>query len=424
MKDTIQPELDESREAAYSTPLDQFTVAQPERFANETIWPWMQRLREEAPVHWCETGDYEPHWSITRYEDIMAIDTDHRRFSSVEGITLQTPAGRDYALQRGTQGAGFITMDNPEHNQQRKQVAPAFTPPSLDKLKVLLRDRAAKLLDSLPIGETFDWVDLVSKEYTAMTLATLFDFPFEDRRKLTHWSDIITNTPGHGPVKDWDQKFYETMECFTAFDELWEERKANPPSFDLISMLAHGEGTRDMSKANFHGNVVLLIVGGNDTTRNTLSGSVYAMNKFPDQYDRLRADPSLIPAMVSETIRWQTPLAHMARVALEDVEMHGQTIRKGDRVIMWYASGNRDTDRIDDPDNFIIGRDIKKAHLSFGFGIHRCLGNRVAELQLTILWEEILARFPTIEMVEEPQRTHSVFVKGYESLMVRIPKRN
>ncbi|MGR3450788.1 MAG: cytochrome P450, partial [Paracoccus sp. (in: a-proteobacteria)] len=422
MKDAVHPSMEESREAAYATPLDQYTVAQADRFANDTIWPWLQRLREEAPVHWSETGDYEPHWSVTRYEDIMAIDTDHRRFSSAEGITLQTPEGRAYSETRGTKGAGFITMDNPEHNQQRKQVSPAFTPPSLDKLKVLLRERAEKLLDGLPIGETFDWVDLVSKEYTAMTLATLFDYPFEDRRQLTHWSDIITNTPGNGPVKDWDQKFYETMECFTRFDELWEER-TKKPGHDLISMLAHGEGTRDMPRGIYHGNVVLLIVGGNDTTRNTLSGSVYALNKFPDQYDRLRADPSLIPAMVSETIRWQTPLAHMARVALEDVEMHGQTIRKGDRVVMWYVSGNRDTARIEDPDSYQIGRDIKKAHLSFGFGIHRCLGNRVAELQLTILWEEILKRFPVIELMEEPQRTHSVFVKGYETLPVRIPAR-
>ena len=422
MKDAITTPLGDSREAAYATPLDRFTVAQAERFADDTIWPWFQRLREEAPVHWSETGDYESHWSITRYEDIVAIDTDHRRFSSAEGITLQTPEGRAYSEERGTKGAGFITMDNPEHNQQRKQVSPAFTPPSLDKLKVLLRERAEKLLDSLPVGETFDWVDRVSKEYTAMTLATLFDFPMEDRRQLTHWSDIITNTPGNGPVESWDQKFAETMDCFNRFDALWEERTAKPGD-DLISMLAHGEGTRDMPRNIYHGNVVLLIVGGNDTTRNTLSGSVYALNKHPDQYDRLRADPSLIPAMVSETIRWQTPLAHMARVALEDVEMHGQTIRKGDRVIMWYASGNRDTDRIDSPDDYQIGRDIKKAHLSFGFGIHRCLGNRVAELQLTILWEEILKRFPVIELVEEPQRTRSVFVKGYETLPVRIPRR-
>ncbi|MDF1853868.1 cytochrome P450 [Pseudooceanicola sp.] len=423
MKDITDPGLDAAREEAWNAPLKNLNVAVRERFVNDTMWPYFERLRAESPVHWCDTGDFVPHWSITRYKDIIAVDSDHQTFSSAEGITLQTPDSLDFIRNRRPSKNSFIAMDPPEHDVQRKSVSPAVAPTNLARLEPLLRERAQVLLDSLPIGEEFDWVDRVSKEYTSMTLATLFDFPFEDRRMLPYWSDIFTNVPGHGPVTSWDQKLEESKNCFARFTELWNERVNKEPGGDLISMLAHGETTRHMTMEEYHGNVGLLIVGGNDTTRNTLSGSVYALNKHPEQYDKLRADPSLITPMVSETIRWQTPLAHMARVATKDVEMHGKTIRKGDWVVMWYASGNRDETQIENPNEYIIDRARPRNHLSFGFGIHRCVGNRLAELQLTILWEEILKRFPRIELLREPERTYSVFVKGYETLPVMIPAR-
>jgi cytochrome P450 len=320
-------------------------------------------------------------------------------------------------------GAGFITMDEPEHSVHRKAVSPTVAPGNIANMAPVVRERAGQILDALPIGRPFDWVDLVSKELTAMTLATLFDFPFEQRRKLTWWSDMFTNTPGHGPAESWEQKALAAIECFGAFQDLWDQRLAAEPSIDLISMLTHNPATRTMSPEQYQGTVVLLIIGGNDTTRNTISGSIYALNKNPDQYDKLRADPGLITSMVSETIRWQTPLAHMSRVATRDVEIGGKTIRKGERVVMWYLSGNRDESVIENPDAFIIDRPRPRQHLSFGFGIHRCVGNRVAEMQLTIIWEEILKRFPVIELVEEPTRTYSAFVHGYERMMVVIPAR-
>jgi cytochrome P450 len=315
-------------------------------------------------------------------------------------------------------------MDEPEHSVHRKAVTPTVAPTNIANMSPIVRERAGQILDSLPIGEPFDWVDKVSKELTAMTLATLFDFPFEERRLLPYWSDMVTNMPGHGPVKSWEHKLQAMWECFGRFEEMWNQRVTGDPGIDLISMLTHHPETRAMSRDQYHGTVILLIVGGNDTTRNTISGSVYALNKFPSEYDKLRANPGLIPSMVSETIRWQTPLAHMARTALRDVELGGKTIKKGDKVAMWYISGNRDEAVIADGDAYVIDRERPRHHMSFGFGVHRCVGNRVAEMQLTIIWEEILKRFPRIEVVGEPVRTFSAFVHGFESMQVVIPHRN
>jgi len=409
---------------ALSTPIEALNPAQPDLFAADAIWPVFSRLRAEAPVHWTPRNDvYDGFWSISRYEDIMAVDTNHEVFSSADGIVLQTLEAKAESDKR-PRGSSFIAMDPPGHDVQRKTVSPAVAPQNLHAMSPIIRAEAGKILDALPIGEEFDWVDLVSKELTAMTLATLFDYPQANRRDLTFWSDMFTNAPGFGPAKSWQHKREQADACFARFDELWNERVNSAPKFDLVSMMAHAEATRNLSQTDYHSNVVLLIIGGNDTTRNTISGSVYALNKNPDQYAKLRANPALIPSMVSETIRWQTPLAHMARTATRDFELGGKTIKAGDRVVMWYVSGNRDDRQIQDPDSYIIDRERPRNHLSFGFGIHRCVGNRLAELQLTIIWEEILKRFPEVRLAREPDRTHSVFVKGYETLPVVIPTRN
>ena len=429
MNIAVKPDATAEAVRADALPLDQINPGDPRRFQQDTIWPYFARLRREDPVHFTPQSEFGPYWSVTRWDDILAVDTDHESFSSAEGIGL--PNLEALAEQQAVLGAanvrrnraGFITMDEPQHSVQRKAVSPTVAPGNIAQMAPLVRERAGQILDGLPVGVEFDWVDLVSKELTAMTLATLFDFPFEDRRKLTYWSDMITNLPGHGPVTSWQHKFQAIQECFQSFQTLWDQRVDAPPSIDLISMLIHNPATRHMSLEDYQGNVILLIVGGNDTTRNTISGSVFELNRNPDQYDRLRADPSLIPAMVSETIRYQTPLAHMSRVATRDVEVGGKLIRAGERVVMWYISGNRDESHVSDPDRYDILRERPRNHLSFGFGIHRCVGNRVAEMQLTIIWEEILKRFPVIQVVGEPTRTYSAFVHGFETLPVIIPAR-
>ena len=408
---------DEARARAYATPLEDINPADPELFRTDTHWPYFERLRAEAPVHWCRDSEFGPYWSVTRYDDIMTVDTNHGVFSSeaaLGGITI-----RDLAPDQ--RRPSFISMDPPKHDVQRKTVSPVVAPANLQRMEPIIRERAARILDELPVGETFNWVDRVSIELTTQMLATLFDFPFEERRKLTYWSDVGTCLPGPGQLcATEDERQEKMLECLAYFTGLWNERVNLPPAGDLVSMLAHGEATRNMSPDEYLGNLMLLIIGGNDTTRNSISGGVYALNRFPEQYDKLRANPDLIPSMVPEIIRWQTPLAHMRRTALEDTEIAGQRIAKGDKVVMWYVSGNRDAGVIADPDAFIIDRERPRQHLSFGFGIHRCVGNRLAELQLKIVWEEILKRFRHIEVVEEPKRVRSSFVKGYESLPVRV----
>ncbi|MCA6225768.1 MAG: cytochrome P450 [Phenylobacterium sp.] len=407
----------EHRALAQAVDLTTFSPAQPDLFQNDVMWPYFERLRKESPVHFTPESDHGPYWSVTKYNDIMAVDTNHQVFSSEGGITIFEQIGGEGPLPM------FIAMDPPKHDIQRKTVTPAVSPTNLALLEPLIRERAGAILDSLPIGETFDWVDKVSMELTAMTLATLFGVDQADRRKLTYWSDVVTAAPGHGLIDTPEQKMQIFVEYHAYFTELWNQRVNAEPTGDLISMLAHGEATRDMSPREYFGNVVLLTVGGNDTTRNTITGSVYALNKNPDQYAKLRANPELIPSMVSETIRWQTPLAHMRRRALADYELGGKQIRKGDKVVMWYVSGNRDDEVIENPDAYIIDRPRPRQHLSFGFGIHRCVGNRLAELQLRVIWEEILKRFPEIVVVSEPKRVFSTFVKGYESMQVMIPRR-
>jgi cytochrome P450 len=416
-----------ARKRAYETPLAILNPAWASAFRDDAHWPYFDRLRAEDPVHYTPDSNYGAFWSITKYHDIMAIDTNHQVFSSALGIGLPPkdsvlPADAMLEMNR-TRAHSFIDMDPPGHDIQRKTVSPAVAPARLAQMAPQIRERAGVILDSLPIGEPFDWVDLVSKELTTMTLATLFDFPFEERRKLTFWSDTMTTAPGFGPVATYAERRAALADCRDYFVRLWNERVNAEPGGDLISMLAHGAETRDCSMDEYFSNVTLLIIGGNDTTRNTISGSIFALNRFPDQYETLRGDPSLIPSMVSETIRWQTPLAHMARVAVQDFEFKGKRIREGDRVVMWYVSGNRDEEAIPNPNAYLIDRPRPRQHLSFGYGIHRCVGNRLAELQLTIIWEEIMKRFPEIRLLEEPRRSYSIFIKGYEEMKVVIPAR-
>jgi len=402
----------------YATPLEAFDLSEPELFKQDAHWGYFERMRREDPVHYCPQSKFGPFWSITKFKDIMAVDRNHQVFSSADGITLGPPIS--VPDEEVLKTPMFIAMDPPKHDVQRATVQPVVEPRNLKALEGTIRERAGRILDSLPAGETFNWVDKVSIELTTQMLATLFDFPFPERRKLTYWSDVATAQPGTGIIESFAERRAILMECLDYFTKLWNERINQPPAHDLISMLAHGRNTQGMAPLEFLGNLILLIVGGNDTTRNSISGGVLALNLFPEEYRKLRENPGLVPNMASEIIRWQTPLAYMRRTAVADAELGGKRIKAGDKVAMWYVSGNRDDEVIDNPNAFVIDRRNARHHLSFGFGIHRCMGNRLAEMQLRILWEEIMQRFHFVEVVGEPVRTLSSFVKGYTELPVRV----
>ena len=408
-----------------SIPLEELDPAHPSLFLHDKFTPYFERLRAEDPVHYTPDSMFGPYWSITKFKDIMATDSNHHVFSSDinnGGIRMGGRPTEEPAEDSPFYLPMFIMQDPPKHDDQRAVISPSFTPKRLQELQGLIRKRAANILDNLPRNEQFNWVRQVSVELTGQMLATIFGVPQEDRHKLIHWSDTVENLSNPDFFETPEEGFAELWKCFEYFDAVWKERQSRTElGDDLISVLAQGESTRNMTPNEFLGNMLLLIVGGNDTTRNSITGGVLALNNNPDEYAKLRANPGLIPKMVPEIIRWQSPVAHMCRTAMEDIEVGGKLIKRHDKVVMWYISGNRDESEIENANQFIIDRVNPRRHLSFGFGIHRCVGNRLGEMQLNVLWEEIMKRFDKIELAGDPVYLESNFIHGIRELPVRIP---
>ena len=401
--------------------VDPFDVSRPELYRDDTWRAPFAKLRAEAPVHYVPDSEFGAYWSVSTYKPIVEVESLPDLYSSeAGGITI---ANFDADDPNAVRMPMFIARDRPVHTAQRRTVAPAFTPSEMTRMAADIRHRTEEVLDRLPWGEEFDWVDTLSIELTTGMLAILFDFPWEDRRKLTFWSDwagdieIIKNDELR------QQRLMHMYECGSYFRRLWNERVDKPLQPDLISMMIHSDAMREMDDNEFIGNLILLIVGGNDTTRNTMSGLAYGLDKYPDQRAKLEADPSLIPNAVSELIRWQTPLAHMRRTATRDTELMGQQIKAGDKLALWYISGNRDESVFgEDADALVVDRPNARRHLAFGHGIHRCVGARLAELQIGILLEEMAKRRMRVNVTGAPERVSACFVHGYRRLPVELSK--
>ncbi len=408
-------QLEAERDLAYGLNIEDIDPSDRRLYQENVFPPYLERLRNESPVNYHSHSRVGPFWSITRYEDIRKIDINHQQFSSEPSIT--------FVDSEGSTTNNFISMDQPKHDVQRKAVAPVTGPRNLAGLEPLIRERVIKIIEELPDNQEFNWVERVSVELTTQMLATLFDFPFEERSKLTRWSDVATASADSGVVESPKARLRELDECFAYFRNIWNERAKNPVGNDLISLLLRNDDTRNMPDEEFYGNLLLLIVGGNDTTRNSISGGLLALNLFQDQFARLKEDHTLIERLVPEVIRWQTPVIYQRRTALEDVDFKGHKIRQGDRVVMWYISGNRDTEIFDHAQAFKLDRHNIRAHLAFGFGIHRCMGNRLAEMQLRIVWEELLKRMDDIEISGRVIRNRSNLIRGYNEIPVVVKRK-
>ena len=394
----------------------------------EDRWgPIFAEMRAKAPINKVTGTPYGDYWNVTTHKAIQHVESLPELYSSGwqhGGITIgDPPAGMDPATLAARQMPMFIAMDRPEHTGQRRTVAPAFTPAEIARMEAEIRHRTGEVLDSLPWGEKFDWVDKVSIELTTGMLAILFGFPWKDRRLLTFWSDWAGDVELTLAPELSDQRFEILSEMARYFQGLWMERMGKAPTPDLISMMIHSPAMATMSPLEFMGNLVLLIVGGNDTTRNTMSGIVHALDQFPDQRALLEADTSLIPNAVQECLRFVTPLAHMRRTCTADNELFGQQIKAGDKVIMWYLSANRDETVFENPDKLIVTRENARRHLAFGYGVHRCVGARLAELQLRVLLEEMHERRMRVRVAGDVKRVRANFVHGFRKMEVVLEKR-
>ena len=404
-------------------PLD---VSRAELWSEDRWQEPMRRLRAESPIYYCPESKFGPYWSVTTYKPIQHIEALPKVFSSsweYGGITVSGD-GIEYMQEGDVPMPMFIAMDPPQHTAQRRTVAPAFGPSETERMRADTIQRTSAVLDTLPIGETFDWVEKVSIELTTQMLAILFDFPWDERHKLTGWSDALGDIESFHTYEERQARLAIAFEMGASFRELWERKAKNPGEHDLISIMLKSDAMSHMSHEEFMGNLILLIVGGNDTTRNSMSAYAYGLHCFPEERAKLEADhsPELAVNAMHEILRWQTPLAHMRRTATEDTELFGHQIRKRDKIALWYASANRDESIFPDGDRIIVDRENARRHLAFGYGIHRCVGARVAELQLTTLISEMQRRRLRVNVVGEPERVHACFVHGYRHLPVQLER--
>lgn len=379
------------------------------------------RLRREDPVHWNPESDGAGFWAVTRHADICEVSRQPLLFSSAyenggHRIFNENEVGLTNAGESGM-GIPLISRDPPTHTQYRKVVMPALSPVKIEGIEDRIRARAERLIDAIPLGEQVDLVQALSAPLPLMTLAELLGVPGDMWTDLYHWTNAFVGEDDP-EFRQSPEAMQETLgEFFGFITELYEQRVAEPGG-DIATLLAHAEidGER-VPFAEFAANMVLALVGGNETTRNSISHSVRAFSDNPGEWDKLRSNRELLKSAPSEMVRYASPVLHMRRTATENTEVAGRRIAKGDKVVMWYLSGNRDDTVYDDPDRFDIER-APRNHVGFGSGQHVCVGSRLAEMQLRVAFGMLADRVSHFELVSEPRRFRSNFINGLKNLDV------
>lgn len=399
-------------------PLEDLDPSRVERFEAGTHGPVFARLRREQPVHFCANSRYGPFWSVTRLDDIVAVETDSATWSSAGNIIIgDVPA--DFAAP------AFATSDPPVHSRERRAVAPAASHRRMSELEGRVRASIDAILDALPEEEPFDWATLVAARLTSEMITLLFDWPAEERDLLPYWCEVMTTTPCPGAIVETrEQRMAELVIYRERLVKEWRMRACRSPAPDIISCLAHSPATASMAEdVERLVGTVSMIAGANEAARAALVGGVLAFHRHPEEWRKLRADPSLAAATAAEIVRWQSPILHMRRTARRDTELGGLLVPRGSRVVMWYCSANRDEAYFADGDAFRIERPNLRRHAGYGFGIHRCFGSHVAELELRLLWQAICERYDRIEVITPPVLRASNFASGYPRLIVRARRR-
>ena len=391
----------------------------PDLYVDHVPFEVFETLRRDDPVHWNPETGGAGFWALTRYDDIVEVSRRPELFSSANKngghrIFNENEVGLTNAGDSGI-GVPFISRDPPTHSAYRKFVMPALTPKRLEGIEERVGERCKALIDKIPLGEQIDIVPLLSAPLPLLTLADLLDVPFDLWEKLYDWTNAFVGEDDPDFRRSPEAMGATLGEFFEFARDLFDRRRAEPGP-DIASLLANAEiDGEPIPFSEFVANLILTLVGGNETTRNSISHTLSAFAANPAQWDLVRQNPSVLQTAVREMVRYASPVMHMRRTAMADTEIRGRKIARGDKVVMWYISGNRDEAVFEAPPRFDISRPTVP-HIGFGTGQHVCVGWRLAELQLRIVFRQLAERIERIEQIGQPRRFRSNFINGLKNL--------
>jgi cholest-4-en-3-one 26-monooxygenase len=396
-----------------------------DRFVEGVPHEWFTELRREAPVFWHEgdpsfdgpQGGAGPFWCVTGYEDVVTVNRDNATFSSAEKLVFMWDPDEENLEH---QQLLMINMDPPLHTRYRRLINKGFTPRMVSELESTMRKRTIDIIDRVADRSECDFVVDIASELPLQVIADLMGVPQDDRHKLFDWSNrmIGAEDPEYAITEEITQQ--ASMELYAYANALAAQKRVDPKD-DLISVLTHAEVDGEMlSEIELDLFFLLLTVAGNETTRNLISHGMVALLEHPDELAKVRANRALLPGAVEEMLRWASPVMHFRRTATRDVELGGQQIKAGDKVVIWYISANHDEQAFKDPFTFDVSRSPNE-HVAFGGGgPHFCLGANLARMEIQVMFDELLNRFDDIEMTAPPARLRSNFINGLKHVPLKF----